>query len=1343
MSESTRLQSPGIENHPPNFAASFLGERAFDYHANPDATPRPVVNATATGDARMIVGNVNANTTITGEVKNVKVYQFPEIQVGYSSRIAKDDATIRRWLTSTDQTSVYQEILDRREPETNRWFIENGDFERWVSHDPPDYARSDDTDQEENTEQTHGINQDELESAKSAWPRFLWIHGGVGCGKSILCSSIVEKLLNRGGYESTLICYFFFSFRSADRGDLSALLRSLLSQLCDEPTVPGPMVELYMKCHQTFPARLPTLLELKDVTNKVFDKVLQSQKVFLVLDALDEVTWGPQREDVLDFTYELSQNAAKGLQIVVSSRNDTDIRERFASPDTNWKNIPIQYQDVDHDIEKYINNHIEKYPSLKRQDAATKNLIREKLVNNAHGIWSALQLSSLRQLRSSMPNSIKKALEEIPKDLNETYARILAGIDQYSVQLAIHALEWLVASKRTFYIEELADASSSGLQDIEQSPYEFRDTALEPFHLVEMLGDLIEVYPALPDNSPPEPGQHSVSLSHFSVQEFLLREYIKTSPVSRFALTLHEAHFSVARDCLVYLYRFNTPPRRLDSVKARMPGFALREYAWYNWEKHVAPSTTNEFISDPTRRTATMLYTNFKIRSIWTDDERSNTLTSWLPTREKERLLRALNVPYFYPNLGGYFETPLGPHDDPRWFGNNIPDAANKEIALISILPCLDPDDDLRCQLHIVNLRENPDFKAISYALGPADDSPIYIGGSKKSVRPQLASIFRNLRLHQEGQQPRFWADAISLEEWQSNSSSVVIERDRVYYTETRLLVMLTEIFKKAREVMISLGEELPGDEEGISLMYKLIQLTDLALEANQEDEYIGESRLFDEVARLEEENGWSVLNSLFTRTWWQRRWTIQEIVLARTAILFTGNIAFSFDIINRFVEAESLIQKCLLEYHGPLGQGYHEVFGSSSWESIKNLSRSRRDYAEKGSLDLATLIWRFRMHKGMYQEDVLRTIVPLTWTLDYDSSFEVDYQDTHLFRLDLPEAIAKASVKMMKKTVFLRLLSLQSVYSLNTEDEKADVEPQTWLPALEKHAAEVQPFIRCTEDAPKLYSAFGEETLSLQFASKCVGFKLDEFPENKEHDLEITRLSIKGAFFSTVERTSDAYLTGLRDEAILAFARNLADTAVSWIEEQNQKRSDLISVEGGDCSANGDTQSSLPSREDIWRTLLADQYQPDTRLPDQLPCPDLPSSLPPKNDKEVDAFLSVPATRKALKYLYGRRLMLTKSGRIGLAPIGARKGDTIVVFSGGRVPHVIRETSKRMVGHFVNIPLWSYVGECYVHGIMDGEFTLSKSDGESGVAFEPIVLEGEMRKVPDSGRPPWRQDAE
>lgn len=60
----------------------------------------------------------------------------------------------------------------------------------------------------------------------------------------------------------------------------------------------------------------------------------------------------------------------------------------------------------------------------------------------------------------------------------------------------------------------------------------------------------------------------------------------------------------------------------------------------------------------------------------------------------------------------------------------------------------------------------------------------------------------------------------------------------------------------------------------------------------------------------------------------------------------------------------------------------------------------------------------------------------------------------------------------------------------------------------------------------------------------------------------------------------------------------------------------------------------------------------------------------------------------------YGRRIVRTKTGYLGLAPMGAEVGDKVVLAEGARTSLIAREKCKE----------WIMVGPAYVHGIMSGE---------------------------------------
>lgn len=114
--------------------------------------------------------------------------------------------------------------------------------------------------------------------------------------------------------------------------------------------------------------------------------------------------------------------------------------------------------------------------------------------------------------------------------------------------------------------------------------------------------------------------------------------------------------------------------------------------------------------------------------------------------------------------------------------------------------------------------------------------------------------------------------------------------------------------------------------------------------------------------------------------------------------------------------------------------------------------------------------------------------------------------------------------------------------------------------------------------------------------------------------------------------------------------------------------------------------------------TLLADIARPDAYSEDlqRGACADWTLI-----DKE-DSCLT-PEEQRQRKWLmtdikratFGRRLIKTSTGLIGLGPAVAEVGDLVCVLFGGHVLYVLRETKEPQI--------YEFVGESYVHGMMDG----------------------------------------
>ncbi|KAF5022824.1 hypothetical protein F66182_5118 [Fusarium sp. NRRL 66182] len=72
----------------------------------------------------------------------------------------------------------------------------------------------------------------------------------------------------------------------------------------------------------------------------------------------------------------------------------------------------------------------------------------------------------------------------------------------------------------------------------------------------------------------------------------------------------------------------------------------------------------------------------------------------------------------------------------------------------------------------------------------------------------------------------------------------------------------------------------------------------------------------------------------------------------------------------------------------------------------------------------------------------------------------------------------------------------------------------------------------------------------------------------------------------------------------------------------------------------------------------------------------------------------------------FNRRFFITKTGYVGLGPPDLQADDAICVLLGGYVAYALRKSRGEK---------WCYIGECYVHGIMDGEAVTKAIQNNAG----------------------------
>ena len=284
--------------------------------------------------------------------------------------------------------------------------------------------------------------------------------------------------------------------------------------------------------------------------------------------------------------------------------------------------------------------------------------------------------------------TVERALANLPKDLEATYLRILSQIDGVLAYEAAMALKWISCSARLLYIEEFIDAC---IIKPDTLPCVKPKHRLDPLSLQDMLHGLIVIDPPLEESCEARGRLHKVSLSHFSVQEFLLGQALGKTSLKEFEVDKRRVGPLLATACLSYLYDFNTQVSRQDV-------YPFLNYAWYQWDHHVQPSPEDE--RSPIRKNARKLYE----RLINNCSEFDHFLGRPKLRRYQHRMTCALDTPYFYADfdcciqqasiIGEEIDLPLTRGDG--------------SFRLLKILPSLQQANTPRCRLYQSNLNDEP-----------------------------------------------------------------------------------------------------------------------------------------------------------------------------------------------------------------------------------------------------------------------------------------------------------------------------------------------------------------------------------------------------------------------------------------------------------------------------------------------------------------------------------------------------------------------------------------------------------------------------------------------------------
>ena len=247
--------------------------------------------------------------------------------------------------------------------------------------------------------------------------------------------------------------------------------------------------------------------------------------------------------------------------------------------------------------------------------------------------WAACQLDTLAGCVTR--GKVRRALKELPKTLDETYARILCAIDAGEhAEEALKILTWLTHAERPLTATEVLQVTGIVMEDVHR--FDVDEVLEDPNDILRICSSLVSIATGtrgsdeVSDNDSTD-GESSygetnadsdvtyVRLAHFSVKEYLDSS---RSCIPRYRLTGQEPHDLLAKCCLVYLLRFRGDEWRNSDCESVFP---LAQYAARYWTRHARTSgmlskeqralSTEVFVGNMTAFMAWMRFSGIQGRS--------------------------------------------------------------------------------------------------------------------------------------------------------------------------------------------------------------------------------------------------------------------------------------------------------------------------------------------------------------------------------------------------------------------------------------------------------------------------------------------------------------------------------------------------------------------------------------------------------------------------------------------------------------------------------------------------------------------------------------------------------
>ena len=264
------------------------------------------------------------------------------------------------------------------------------------------------------------------------------------------------------------VAYFLCRYDNPESLKSRTIIGSIANQLLTSLPLQN-LSELDNLMDETFPDSEDIVALLKTI-------LLPTQQYFIVIDGLDECDEAEVRELVEALRALL---AFKALRVKIYCSSRPDVTKWVSSTLNPEGHIVMNLKNISADIERYIEATLAEHLESNKLQVGNPTIIwtiQETLSKGAQGmsvsptsiralqtltihrfLWVAFQIETICAQKTD--ESILAILQDLPKDLHQTFERVLSKIPPGDRKLARRIFEWVAVAKRPLSLRELQEAT--------------------------------------------------------------------------------------------------------------------------------------------------------------------------------------------------------------------------------------------------------------------------------------------------------------------------------------------------------------------------------------------------------------------------------------------------------------------------------------------------------------------------------------------------------------------------------------------------------------------------------------------------------------------------------------------------------------------------------------------------------------------------------------------------------------------------------------------------------------------------------------------------------------------